>query len=180
MQQILFADISGYITSVYGDIWWLSYFLDKDEDCSKVQVIFLHPPGPSHSFIYPIPPDTLWITFTDMIWKVNTITQTGRTYSLSDSEVNKYVSIFQQLKSRWTNLLTLNITHNIGFLLVRVYMTFFHFKKCKSNSHWLFHSINYSRFSKILILIFFTKPAFLKLCTSWFHWDPMINFGYIY
>ena len=95
IQQILFADISGYITSIYGDTWWLNYVLDKDEDCSKVQVTFLHPPGPSPSFIYPTPPDILWIPFTDVIYKVSPITETGRTCSLPDSEVNKCLGIFQ-------------------------------------------------------------------------------------
>ena len=50
IQQLLFADISGYVTPVYGDTWWLSYVLNKDEDSSKVQVTFLQPPAEMPTF----------------------------------------------------------------------------------------------------------------------------------
>ncbi|GBO35924.1 hypothetical protein AVEN_117305-1 [Araneus ventricosus] len=66
--------MNGYVISMYNEKWWLSYVLGENE----VKVTFLHPSEPSPSFSYPLTLDVLWIPSSDIIYKVNSITPTGR------------------------------------------------------------------------------------------------------
>lgn len=80
------ADISGYITTVYDNQWWLAYVLAKNENDEQVKVTFLHPAGPSPSFAYPRRPDILCLSVNDVLCKVQTVTPTGRIYRISESD----------------------------------------------------------------------------------------------
>ncbi|GBM68997.1 hypothetical protein AVEN_55425-1 [Araneus ventricosus] len=84
-----FRDMNGYVNSMCNEKWWLSYVLGKNE----VEVTFLHPSGPSPSFSYPLTPDVLWIPRSDIIYKVNPITPTGRVYILPFEEKKKFAEI---------------------------------------------------------------------------------------
>ncbi len=68
----------------------------KNEEENEVKVTFLHPSGPSPSFTYPLTPDVLWISSSDIIYKVNPITPTGRVYTLSIEENKKITKILQK------------------------------------------------------------------------------------
>ncbi|GBM91796.1 hypothetical protein AVEN_271618-1 [Araneus ventricosus] len=77
---------------MYNEKWWLSYVLGKNEE-NEVKVTFLHPSGPSPSFLYPLTPDVLWIPSFDVIYKVNPIAPTGRVYILPVEEKKKFAEI---------------------------------------------------------------------------------------
>lgn len=85
-EKLQMADISGYITTVYDNQWWLAYVLAKNENDEQVKVTFLHPAGPSPSFAYPRRPDILWLSVNDVLCKVQTVTPTGRIYRIPESD----------------------------------------------------------------------------------------------
>jgi hypothetical protein len=60
--------------------------LCADENINKVKITFLHPYGPSSSFMYPLCPDILNIPHTAVLMKVNPRTAKGHTYKLNDVE----------------------------------------------------------------------------------------------
>ena len=62
-------------------------------ESNEVSLSFLHPHGPDNSFVYPSPPDELFVDASDVIMIVNPITVTGRTYTLSRSEMKKVSNI---------------------------------------------------------------------------------------
>ncbi|PIM96685.1 hypothetical protein magtcs_170 [Candidatus Hodgkinia cicadicola] len=82
LEKLKMADISGYITTVYDNQWWLAYVLAKNEDNDEqVKVTFLHP-----SFAYPRRPVILWLSVNDVLCKVQTVTPTGRIYRIPESD----------------------------------------------------------------------------------------------
>ena len=83
---LAFDEISGFITCIYENKWWMACVLEKYENNREVKVSFLHPPGPHKSFTYPTKPDILRIASEDVLIKVDPLTETGRIYSLTDEE----------------------------------------------------------------------------------------------
>ena len=63
--------------------------MDKNEELDEHKVIFLHPHGLSASFSFPIKPDMLWIPIIDVLYIVDHLTLTGRTYLLSENNILK-------------------------------------------------------------------------------------------
>ena len=51
--------ISGYVTCMYNNNYWLAFVLDMDVENSEVKLTFLHPQGPACSYKYPTTPDVL-------------------------------------------------------------------------------------------------------------------------
>lgn len=88
-------EVSGYITIVYDNNWWLAYVLEKKESKEEVNVSFLHPAGPSTNFSYPRLQDILWLPVTHVLCKVNPVTPTGRTYNLSEKELHQTTEAFK-------------------------------------------------------------------------------------
>ena len=85
-QILLSREINGYITVKYDENWWLGYITHKDTEKNEVQVSFLHPHGPSNSFIYPDKPDVLTVPFCDVLTSVEATTISGRTYTVKQSD----------------------------------------------------------------------------------------------
>lgn len=80
-------DIAGYITAKYDGQWWLGYVMETHQDLGEVKLSFLHPHGPSRSFVYPSKPDILVMSSEDILTVVNPTTATGRAYALSEQEM---------------------------------------------------------------------------------------------
>ena len=55
--DIEMEQVSGYVTCMHSNSWWLACVLEKDNDNAEVKLTFLHPHGPSRSFKYPAVPD---------------------------------------------------------------------------------------------------------------------------
>jgi hypothetical protein len=53
-QTIPFETVRGYMAVVYEDHWWLGYVLEKYEESEEFKSRFLHPHGPSVSFVFTI------------------------------------------------------------------------------------------------------------------------------
>ena len=59
--ELSVEQISGFVTCVRDEQWWLACVLQLDVDNNEVRVTFLHPCGPSRSFKYPNVQDILTI-----------------------------------------------------------------------------------------------------------------------
>ena len=58
-----------------------------DTEARVVEVIFLHPPLPAKSYVYPQHQDVLEVNLSDVLTLVSLSTATGLTYSLTAKEV---------------------------------------------------------------------------------------------
>ena len=83
------ASIKGYCLAKYDAHWYLACVLEVKPESNEVRLSFLHPPGPAKSFVYPSPSDELFVDASDILMIVNPITATGRTYTLTPSEMKK-------------------------------------------------------------------------------------------
>jgi hypothetical protein len=79
---IPFETAGGYITVVYEDHWWLGYVLEKYDENEEFKIRFLHPRGPSASFMFPSQPDELILLVSLMLSMVTLTSEPGRTYKL--------------------------------------------------------------------------------------------------
>jgi hypothetical protein len=52
-------DITGFVTRMYDNFWWLECVLSVCEESNNVKISFLHPDGPSKLYIYPATPHIL-------------------------------------------------------------------------------------------------------------------------
>ena len=69
------GSISGFVTCVVGNQWWLACVLQLSDDDDGVRVALLHPPGPRNSFRYP-PNEP--VTTKDILCVVDPQMRTGR------------------------------------------------------------------------------------------------------
>ena len=79
-------EISGFVTCIRDEQWWLASVLEVDIPNAEIKVSFLHPHGPSRSFKFPSIPDIVILQSTDILTKVNPKTVTGRVYTVSAKE----------------------------------------------------------------------------------------------
>ena len=86
VDKIISDQLTGYVTCVYDQHWWVAYVQEIDVDNSLVTLKFLHPHGPSASFRYPQREDILTLPIADVLTVVNPRTATGRVYTLSKRE----------------------------------------------------------------------------------------------
>ncbi len=87
LNDILMADIKGFVTSVYEGKWWLACVLETFIDAKTVKLSFLHPAGPSPSFRYPSGrQDILEAPSCDILTLVSPSCPTGRVYYLTKKE----------------------------------------------------------------------------------------------
>lgn len=79
--------ISGFVTCVLEQKWWLGCVLQKDTEDPLVTVTLLHPHGPCSSFKYPAAPDVHTLVRRDILTSVDPRTRTGRVYTLTKKEM---------------------------------------------------------------------------------------------
>ena len=79
--------ISGFVTCLHEQNWWLGCVLQVEPDDSLVTIQFLHPHGPCSSFKYPSAPEVHTLPVRYVFTKVDPRTRTGRTYTLSKKEI---------------------------------------------------------------------------------------------
>jgi hypothetical protein len=84
--MIELKDIKGFVTCMYDTFWWLGCVLSVSEESNDVKVSFLHPHGPSASYMYPATPHILRLPQSAILAKVSPNTATGHTYTLTTEE----------------------------------------------------------------------------------------------
>lgn len=68
--------------------------MENHEDINEVQVLFLHPAGPSLSS-FPRKQDKLNISYAQVLMKVDPTTSTGRVYSIKPEEALQATLLLQ-------------------------------------------------------------------------------------
>jgi hypothetical protein len=84
--MIKLKDLKGFVTCMYDNFWWLGCVLSVTEESNDVKISFLHPHGPSASYIYPTMPHIVQLPQLAILAKVSPNTATGCTYSLTSEE----------------------------------------------------------------------------------------------
>ena len=84
--QVKMCDIKGYVTAIYDGAWWVACVTGSDPEMQEVTLSFLHPRGPSRSFVYPHRADILTVHISDIMTFVEPTTYTGRTYTLTEMD----------------------------------------------------------------------------------------------
>jgi hypothetical protein len=77
-------DIRGLVIYEYDRKWRLVCVLQVNK--SEIQLTFLHPSGPSKSFMYLSPPDILWVPVSKVLTEVDPDTATACKYAISEKE----------------------------------------------------------------------------------------------
>lgn len=93
--KLQMPDITGYITVVYDQKWWLAYVIGKNECDDDIKLTFLHPAGPSPSFGFPRRPNILWLRVNDVLCTVNPSTPIGRVYFITTLDEHKTQEAFK-------------------------------------------------------------------------------------
>ncbi|GBL89309.1 hypothetical protein AVEN_11118-1 [Araneus ventricosus] len=81
-------EIQGFVTCMYDSTWWLGCVLNVNTSSDEIQISFLHPHGPSTSFVYPSYSDILRVSRHSVLTKVDPSTATGRAYKITEAESN--------------------------------------------------------------------------------------------
>ena len=83
--ELEIEQITGFVTCVRSEQWWLGCVLEYNEEYDEVKLTILHPHGPSRSFAYPSMPDVISLQRCDILTSVYPTT-TGCVYRLTKKE----------------------------------------------------------------------------------------------
>jgi hypothetical protein len=72
--------------------------LEKYEENEKFKIRFLHPHGPSASFVFPPQPDELILPVSLVLSMITPRSETGRTYKLSSAKSNHIPKLLEDFK----------------------------------------------------------------------------------
>jgi hypothetical protein len=72
--------------------------LEKYEENEEFKIRFLHPHGPSLSFVFPSQPDELILPMSLILSMVTPTSEAGRTYKLSSVEANHISKLSEDFK----------------------------------------------------------------------------------
>ena len=108
--------ITGFVTCLYEENWWLACVLEVCSDTNKVKLTFLHPHGPSHSFKYPEPQSVHSIPMDGILILVDPRTRSGSVYTLTKKEMTCY-----QTASRCITIALQCLCHNLFIFCVYLF-----------------------------------------------------------
>ena len=87
-----------FVCCLYEQQWWIGMVQDINKEEADVAVKFMHPNGPSPSFKWPNKDDICWVPNIHIICKIDApLTETGRTYHLSEDNVKKITEAFNKM-----------------------------------------------------------------------------------
>jgi hypothetical protein len=86
ISMLKYMIITGFVTCMFDNFWWLGCVLSVSEESSDVELSFFHPHGSSASDIYPTMPHILQLPQSTILAKVSPNTATGYTYTLTGKE----------------------------------------------------------------------------------------------
>ena len=81
--------IQGYIAVEYNGKWRVAHINTLCPGTHEVSVNFLHPHGPSSSYVFPEPQDSLVVDVSDVLIQLCPSTATGRTYTLHRNDTDR-------------------------------------------------------------------------------------------
>ena len=92
------CDVKGYVTAIYDGAWWVACVTGTNPEMQEVTLSFLHPRGPSRSFLYPHKTDILTEHISVILTFVEPTTYPERTYTLTDNEMDRATQALQDHK----------------------------------------------------------------------------------
>eukprot|EP00731_Ephydatia_muelleri_P008474 Em0004g812a len=92
------CDQSCYVTAIYDGAWWVACVTGTNPEMQEVTLSFLHPRGPSRSFLYPHKADILTVHISVILTFVEPTTYPGQTYTLTDNEMDRATQALQDRK----------------------------------------------------------------------------------
>ena len=81
--------------------WWVADATGTDLEMQEVSPSLLHPCGPSRSNYYPQKADILTVHISDILAFVEPTTYTGRTYTLTDDEIDSATQALERITSSY-------------------------------------------------------------------------------
>ncbi len=96
IKELELEAIQGYIAVEYNEKWWVAYVDELRPGTHEVSVNFLHPHGPSPSYLFPEPQDTLVVDISDVLIPISPSTATGRTYTLQRNDTNRAIAALKK------------------------------------------------------------------------------------
>jgi hypothetical protein len=84
--MIELKDIIGFVTCMYDNFWLLRCVLSVSEETNDMKISFLHPHGPSASYMYPAMPYIVRLPQSAVLAKVSPKPATGSTHTLTSDE----------------------------------------------------------------------------------------------
>jgi hypothetical protein len=72
-------DITGFVTCMHDNFWWLGCVLSDSEESNDVKISFLHCHGHCATYIYAAMPHILWLPQSAILAKVSPKTATVQT-----------------------------------------------------------------------------------------------------
>jgi hypothetical protein len=71
---------------MYDNFWWVGCVISVSEESNNVKISFLHPHGPSASYVHPVMPHILRLPQSAILANVRPNTAAGRTCTLVNEE----------------------------------------------------------------------------------------------
>ena len=82
-----------FVSCLYNQHWWIGLVIEKDEHEEDLKIKFMHPHGPSPSFVWPSFEDICWVPNNEILCKIDSpSTKTGRSYVVSETDILRIVS----------------------------------------------------------------------------------------
>ena len=82
-----------FVSCHYDNYWQICLILEKDDHQEDSHIKFMHPHGPSPSFVQPSFKDICWVPNNHILCKIDSLTtKTGRSYVVSEADITNILS----------------------------------------------------------------------------------------
>lgn len=85
------------VAAVYDSKWWIGEVLQVSAKNDDMQIKFMHPPGPTGSFHWPVPQDKCWVPLTEVLAgpiPIEPVGQSFRAFKIADELSDRIESLF--------------------------------------------------------------------------------------
>jgi len=79
----------------YDEKWWAAYVNEFCSGIHGISVIFLHPHGPSSSYVFPQPQYRVVVNGSDILLQLFPSTAIGRTYALHRNDTDRANAVLE-------------------------------------------------------------------------------------
>ncbi|GBM50620.1 hypothetical protein AVEN_59260-1 [Araneus ventricosus] len=88
-----------YVACTYGINWWIGKIVECYDEYNDYKFMFMHPHGPSASYMWPKPLNACWIPYKHIMKIVSAPSiNKGRTYKITPEENNSIELLFKNVK----------------------------------------------------------------------------------
>ena len=92
---VIVPNLNDFVACKYDSFWWVGMVTEIDITTNDIQMKFMHPHGPSQSFIWPQRDDICWVPLSSLIVVINVpTTRSGRIYNIDVIDYNTITNKF--------------------------------------------------------------------------------------